>query len=157
MSSNGEANNLEARQLVGAAKWVAIVAVAAWVGFSIYLLTQAGSSKEIEWSRVVWVFASVEAIAFAAAGALFGTSVQRSQTVNAEERAQKAELTASESSKEATAGRALAAAIQADEGSTSGADETHRRMGAEDEAEEDVRGRHANLARALFGEMVPRR
>ncbi|GHB10071.1 hypothetical protein GCM10010346_36530 [Streptomyces chryseus] len=141
--------------LQGPALWVAISAVVAWLALSIYLLTRAGSA-ELEWTRTVWVFASVEAIAFAAAGALFGTAVQRSHVAQAEKRAQSAEQVADQNRDEANKGRALAAAMQAD----ATEDQTVGRltpMGPQDEssAEHGTRRRHAQMARSLFGDLVP--
>jgi hypothetical protein len=87
---------------------VAVSAVIVWLAFSIYLLAQARSSSELQWTRIAWVFGSVEAVAFAAAGALFGTAVQRDRAEQAETRAQTAEQAAGQNLQDATKGRALA-------------------------------------------------
>ncbi len=151
----GGSESVSTSSLQGPALWVAISAVVAWLALSIYLLTRAGSA-ELEWTRTVWVFASVEAIAFAAAGALFGTAVQRSHVAQAEKRAQSAEQVADQNRDEANKGRALAAAMQAD----ATEDQTVGRltpMGPQDEssAEHGTRRRHAQMARSLFGDLVP--
>src|SRR5829696_4692212 len=86
----------------------ASVALAVWAGFAVYLLAQTGTS-DVRWTRMAWVFASVEAVAFAAAGLLFGSTVNR-------QRAERAEEAASAAGRDAQAGRALAAALKADDG-----------------------------------------
>ena len=133
-------------QLSRAAVVVAILVLAAFAGFVAFLVGQVGED-DTEWARLAWVFASVEAIAFGAAGALFGSSIQR-------ERAEKAEEAARENSQNAANGRALAAAIKAD-----AVVEQERRPGgfqpAGTEADQDaarVAARHAELARSLFPE-----
>jgi hypothetical protein len=103
---------------------------------------------ETEWARLAWVFASVEAIAFGAAGALFGSSIQR-------ERAEKAEEAASTNAQDAANGRALAEAIKAeappesaDEGRTG--DLESLGAGQQRDAAASVAARHAELAKRLF-------
>jgi hypothetical protein len=76
-------------KLTGAALWTAIFAVVVWVGFSIFLIARAGTS-ETEWTRIAWVFGSIQAIAFAAAGALFGTAVQQQNVSAARQQAESA-------------------------------------------------------------------
>ncbi len=136
---------------------VAVSAVIVWLAFSIYLLAQARSSSELQWTRIAWVFGSVEAVAFAAAGALFGTAVQRDRAEQAETRAQTAEQAAGQNLQDATKGRALAAAIQADAGV--GAEQGNRplqAMGAgQTPAGDETLRRYAQLARSLFGDLVP--
>ncbi|MEU4732152.1 hypothetical protein [Streptomyces sp. NPDC023588] len=154
-STNNEPDEaVTIKPLAGPALWVALFAIAAWVGFSIYLLTQAGSTQEISWTRIIWVFASVEAIAFAAAGALFGTAVQRGHVMQAEQRAESAENTARQHQEEATAGRALAASMQADDIAAGAGENRLKSMGTGGQVSEDVRRRHAQLARSLFGDLV---
>jgi hypothetical protein len=122
----------------------AVAALALWIGFAIYLMAKSGSS-ETEWTRIAWVFASVEAIAFAAAGLLFGATVNR-------QRAEQAEQRANVNQKDAEGGRALAAALKADEPAV-----VHeggpRALGEEDAAlnpDVGLAARHARLARQLF-------
>jgi hypothetical protein len=93
----------------------------------------------VTWTRLAWLFTSVEAIAFAAAGALFGAKIHR-------ERAEKAESEARQYAGDAARGRALAAAIKADEiaeGATRG-------LGEAGDEGTLLRARHARLARELF-------
>jgi hypothetical protein len=101
------------------------------------------------------VFASVEAIAFAAAGALFGTAVQRENVERAEDRATTAEEVAESNRDDATKGRALAASLQADAmgGAPPGG---VRAMGGEDPGgpSSDIIERHAAMSRSLFGDLV---
>ncbi|WP_370948825.1 hypothetical protein AB5J62_15060 [Amycolatopsis sp. cg5] len=137
--------------LGGAALWVAVFALAIWLLFSIYLLTMAGSSTDLTWTRLAWVFGSVEAVAFTAAGALFGTAVQRDRADKAESRADSAEDKAELHRDDATKGRALAASLQAD----TIAQGALKSLAPGQSSQDDVRRRHADLARSLFGDLVP--
>jgi len=85
---------------------VAVAAVCLWVGFVVVML-MSSNSPDLQWTRMTFVFSSVEAIAFAAAGALFGVSVQRERVQQAEERAEA-------NATDAANGRALAAMTMAD-------------------------------------------
>ena len=83
-------------------------------GLIIYLLAHIAMS-ELQWTRAVYLFGGVEAIAFAAAGFLFGKEVHRERADKAEERADKAEVGATEAKERAVAaetkGKTLTAAI----------------------------------------------
>ena len=119
----------------------ALFALAALAAFTIYMIIEADTGSEVTWSRLAWLFSSVEAIAFAAAGALFGARVHR-------ERAERAESEARKYVGEAARGRALATVLKAE----GAADETATRdLGGGDEAQ-SVRSRHARLAQELFPE-----
>jgi hypothetical protein len=126
------------RRLAGVALIAAIVALVAFAAFTAYMITQADAENEITWTRLAWLFSSVEAIAFAAAGALFGASVQR-------ERAEKAEEDARQNAEAAARGRALAAAVKAEAPAAA----TRAREAPEGE-DASVAARHARLARELF-------
>ncbi|MDQ6807294.1 MAG: hypothetical protein M3065_20595 [Actinomycetota bacterium] len=123
----------------------AAVALLIWVGFAIYLLIQSGA-KDVKWTRLAWVFSSVEAVAFAAAGLLFGTTVNR-------QRAERAEADADSTRTEAENGRVLATALKAEEPAVvhEGGDDSEapRALGGDDRAA-DIAARHARLARELF-------
>lgn len=121
----------------------AVVVLILFSVFVVFLVVQADVS-ELRWSRLVWLFASVEAIAFGAAGALFGSSIQRSRAENAEEEARKKH-------EEAARGRALAAALKADDPgqAPTGRLESLGPTGARDPAG-SLAARHAALARELF-------
>jgi hypothetical protein len=119
----------------------ALFALAALAAFTIYMIIQADTDSEVTWARLAWLFSSVEAIAFAAAGALFGASVHR-------QRAEKAESEAREYAGDAARGRALAAALKADDDAGDGEAATRGLGGGDDEP--SVRARHARIARELF-------
>jgi len=119
----------------------AFFALVALAGFTVYMIFQADTDSEVTWARLAWLFSSVEAIAFAAAGALFGARVHR-------ERAEKAEAEARKSAGDAARGRALAAALKA-EAAASDEDAATRDLGGGD-TDPSVRARHARLARELF-------
>jgi hypothetical protein len=124
---------------------VAIVAILVWVVFLVIML-RASDSDETKWARMTYLFASVEAIAFAAAGALFGVSVQRERVKSAEEKADA-------HARDAANGRALAMAniIDGTRAPAPGQQEAYS-FGA-GEAPADVRQRHAELARSLFPDL----
>lgn len=126
---------------------IAVLALLAWIAFAVYLLTKAGAT-EVRWARYAWVFGSVEAVAFAAAGLLFGTTVNR-------QRAERAEADADAKSKEAENGRALAAALKAEEPpvvqeAAAGAKGGPQALGGRDDRTSEIAARHARLARELF-------
>jgi hypothetical protein len=128
--------------LSGVPMVVAILAVAIWAAFLVVMLL-ASDSEDKTWTRLTFVFGSVEAIAFAAAGALFGVSVQR-------ERVQKAEQKADAHARDAASGRALAAINVADEAATEGRDPAAQSFGAGGAPDAGLRRRHAEVARRLF-------
>ena len=60
--------------------------------FVVYLVGMAGPKiEQVHWVRLTYLFSGVEAIAFAAAGFLFGKEVHRRQAENAEARASDAQ------------------------------------------------------------------
>jgi hypothetical protein len=92
------------------------------------------------------VFSSIEAVAFAAAGLLFGSKVNRQRAENAEERADV-------NQRHAEAGRALAAAIKSDEVEAAPGSGGPERLGGGRPADigaAQIAARHARLARQLF-------
>lgn len=99
---------------------VAAIAIVVWMVSSVFLMFKVGTS-ETEWTRLAWIFGSIQAVAFAGAGALFGTSVQRERTASAENRAEKAETKSTQAQAEseqnrldAAKGRILATALVVD-------------------------------------------
>ncbi len=126
-------------RLAGSALIAAIATLVALGIFTAYMIGQADVGNEVTWTRLAWLFTSVEAIAFAAAGALFGAKVYRDRAENAESEARRY-------AGDAARGRALAAAIKADEipeGATRG-------PGEAGDGGASLRTRHARLARELF-------
>jgi hypothetical protein len=89
--------------------------------------------NEIEWGRNVYLYSGLEALAYAAAGFLFGREVNRQRAERAEENADKAQKDASAANKDASAahraaadsaagGKALAEGVRAlDEAQSAGA------------------------------------
>lgn len=127
--------------LRGAALVAALAVMIGFAGLVGYLIGEAGTD-EVRWTRMAWLFSSVEAIAFGAAGALFGSSIQR-------QRAENAESAASRNADAAANGQALAAALKAE--APPDADETagFQAFGSDDDAAAVAR-RHARLAQAMF-------
>jgi hypothetical protein len=107
------------RALSGPVLWTAIAVLAAFGALVIWMLSTADTQRDAAWQRQVYVYASVEAIVFASAGALFGVQVQRGQVASAEQRAAASDAEAAEAKRserranaEAERGRAQAAAIR---------------------------------------------
>jgi hypothetical protein len=123
-------------------------AVLVLVGFAVFvvvLVVKASTMDEVYWSRLVWVFASVEAIAFGAAGALFGSSIQK-------DRADRAEADARGNAQAAANGRALAEVIKAEDPGLPGGQTALETLGVGEprDAAASVAARHAEVARKLF-------
>ncbi|WP_299428977.1 hypothetical protein [uncultured Meiothermus sp.] len=99
-----------------AAIWIGVAALMGFAVLVIYMFSLLTSS-EATWSRALYLFAGVEAIAFAAAGYFFGREVNRQRAENAESRAGQAEQKAAEAAERAveavTRGQSLRAALQA--------------------------------------------
>lgn len=93
MTGNSNDGNGQAQRASSPTKdrLAAIITAFVLVGFGafiIYLLT-ALDANELGWARRTYLFAAVEAIAFAAVGWLFGREVHRERAESAEERAEK--------------------------------------------------------------------
>lgn len=118
------------------------IAVVVLVSFGVFVafMVVNRNASEVAWTRMAWLFASVEAIAFGAAGAIFGSAIQR-------QRAETAEQEARRNADEAARGRALAETLKADEPATGG-EAGLERLGKREE--DQTAARHAALARRLF-------
>jgi hypothetical protein len=91
--------------------------------FMVFVVVLVVLRSDQYWDRLVFLLAGVEALVFAAAGALFGTSVQRTQAVEARQQAaQERQAAAKERERadqferEARSGQALADVIRAKAG-----------------------------------------
>lgn len=93
--------------------WAAIAVLLAFAWFTIAMIGQTGAGDQ-KWTRLVYLYGGVEAIVFGAAGALFGTTIQRAQVKDANKKADDAQKNADDHAKKATTGDALTAAIQAE-------------------------------------------
>lgn len=131
----------------------AFVLLAAWLILHGWLAfhTDAG---DVEWMRLVSLVGSIEAVVFAAAGALFGTTVQRQRVEDARERAEEAEeqerkavTTATANTQLAANGRALASAVKALGRAPAG---RSARLSTSKEAGEGANDELISLARELF-------
>ena len=115
--------------------WALVAALVVLIGFAVFVVVMIVSTdvREPTWTRLAWVFASVEAIAFGAAGALFGSTIQRQRAEAAEDRAVRNE-------RDANNGRSLATQLKAEAAvPTPGL-----------EAATPVAARYAELARLYF-------
>lgn len=138
--TNENGNGDEKTKLSGVALGVAVVALVAFAAFVWFMILQRGA-EETPWTRLAWLFASVEAIAFAAAGALFGSSVQRQQTEREKKRADNNE-------EAATNGKRLATVLVADDPQAGPGLESLDQNGRQ--AVQEITEKHADLARRLF-------
>jgi hypothetical protein len=105
---------------------VGVLGLFAWLVY--WSLTNRGDAN---WDRIVYVFGSVEALAFAAAGAIFGTQVQKQQTQQAQQqansertRADNAQATAQAHATRAARAEGLATAVVAAAQAEAGASAT---------------------------------
>jgi hypothetical protein len=104
-----------------------IIAVVVLYLFWNLVKTMMGMTKapELEWNRAAYLFAGVEAIAYAAAGFLFGREVNRQRAEQAEQRAGTEEKRATQAEKKATEettkGKTLKQVIEAKKTSRPGA------------------------------------
>jgi hypothetical protein len=93
--------------------WIAVATLLGFAAFAGYMVSASGDGNATRWDHLVYVFGSVEAIAFAAAGALFGSQVQRQQTEQARDDAKQARGDADANKTGAANGLALAHATVA--------------------------------------------
>jgi hypothetical protein len=96
------------------------VAIGLLVVFVVAIVALFWMRADEHWDRLVYVFGGLEAIVFASAGALFGTTVQRGAVAAAEAATQQARASAAQaqadarsSAVDAAKGQTLAAAVKA--------------------------------------------
>lgn len=93
---------------------VGVIVLLLFGWFTIFMI-QKRAEADPQWSHLVYVYGSVEAIAFAAAGFLFGREVNRQRAETAEQSATQARQEATnarvDAAKQEKAGQALAALI----------------------------------------------
>lgn len=65
--------------LTGVAGFLALVVVVMWLVFIVVMALHIGADKE-EWARWITIMTALQALAFAAAGALWGVKVQEKET-----------------------------------------------------------------------------
>lgn len=93
--------------------WVGIGVLIAFGFITVYLLRHVGDDDPA-WTRLVLLYEGVQAIVFAAAGALFGSSIQASRANAAEGRAATAESAAASATDAAAGGKALRGLLEAE-------------------------------------------
>jgi hypothetical protein len=118
-ASSSGTTGAAAKTISGTAVWAAVVVLVTFGILVIWMLSTADSTNEMVWQRRVFIYGSVEALVFAAAGALFGVQVKREQVAKAEQRATNSEAEAVEAKRseraaasDAERGRAQAATIR---------------------------------------------
>jgi hypothetical protein len=92
---------------------LAILILAGYGVFTWWMIRQTGES-EVDWSRLVYLYEGIEAIVFAAAGVIFGTSIHRAQLDDARKGELEARRLAADVQSDAEVGRGLDAALRAD-------------------------------------------
>jgi hypothetical protein len=116
-----------------------ILAIALIVVYIVFLILQWNNvnAADLQWSRRSDLFGGLEALAFAAAGAVLGTTVQRQVTKKAEDQAADAKTQADEqkaradeNEKAAEKGRALHKLVEAKAGQASGGAPATRAAGS---------------------------
>jgi hypothetical protein len=75
------------------APWIGMLAIAGFAVLLLILLSHT-SDAELPWSRKVYLFGAVEAVALAAVGYFFGKDVHRERAEQAENRAEAAQVSA---------------------------------------------------------------
>ena len=107
------------RSISGVALVAALIVVAVWLGLLMWLIAHSDTT-EIIWARWLTIMSALEAVAFAAAGAIFGTTVQHQRVAEAKARAETSDKRAEDAESQAKAklqgaanGLALATAIKA--------------------------------------------
>lgn len=88
------------------------IALIAGLGVVLAYLIQHSTTTETQWSRLIYLYGGVESLVFAAVGALFGTTVQRGQTVAAQNQAKESQEHASRNQAGANKAQALEAEIR---------------------------------------------
>jgi hypothetical protein len=97
--------------LSGVALFLAVAIIVTWLIMLLFLIWQT-TATEVVWARLLIVLSSMEAVAFGAAGALFGTHIQRQRVHDASARAEKAEKEALDNQDANAKGKALATAVR---------------------------------------------
>src|SRR5882724_1182628 len=87
-------------KLAGAALFAALIVISAWLLLLGWMALHTDTT-ELIWSRLFVLLGSLEAVAFGAAGALFGNTIQRQRVKDAQEQANKAEERASSAQNDA--------------------------------------------------------
>lgn len=102
----------------GLALVAAVIVLAAWLVLLTYMAFHTGTT-EMQWARLGSVLGSLEAVAFAAAGAIFGTAVQKQRVDDANQRAgeeaqraSQAEAMSNKNAQAAANGRVLAEVVK---------------------------------------------
>src|SRR6478735_4885570 len=91
---------------------IAIVVIATYLIVVYLTWSTVKNTPEGEWLRYADLRGGLEALAFAAAGALFGTTVQRQATKAVEKKADEEKERADANQRAAEGGRALAAVVR---------------------------------------------
>ncbi|MFJ8827802.1 hypothetical protein ACIREE_39480 [Streptomyces sp. NPDC102467] len=110
---------------------VAVAVIAIWLTLLAWLAFHADAG-DVTWSRLLVVLGSVEAVAFAAVGVLFGSTVQRQRVEDLRVRADAAESRADAHQTAAVNGQRLAEAVRASHaaGAVSGSGTDPERLSA---------------------------
>jgi hypothetical protein len=105
--------------LAGTALVVAVAVIVVWLGLLVWLGASA-NMPDVAWSRRLVVLGSVETVAFAAVGALFGTTIQRQRVADLAAQRDAALSRADAHEAAAINGEKLAVAVRTARASTAG-------------------------------------
>jgi hypothetical protein len=137
---------------------VACLIIVGYGVFLIYMLRMVSVPEETIWMRTTYLLNGFEAIAFAAAGYLFGKEVHRQQAENAEKRADKAQDEASDAQDSAnealTKGYRLTEAVKARAAAQSGMELKAKSIGGPSGESESTQGDLDYLA-SMADELFP--
>lgn len=132
---------------------VAIIAVLILIGFAFLfysMYVNAGTDQAQLWERRMALFGTVEALAFTAAGYLFGKEVHREQAAKAEQRADtktaEAERAKTEAADANAKGRDLRSLIEAKRRTRAGGGPEHLRPRGEPRGDAPPQGDLAEIA-----------
>lgn len=99
--------NKKTEPVSGLAAGMAVVVIIVWMAGLAWLFFNTDAT-DATWARWLTVLTALEAVAFAAAGVLFGTTVQRQRVADAQDVAKQAEERAEANANDAANGRKLA-------------------------------------------------
>jgi hypothetical protein len=109
----GDSEGQQNTTVAGPSRLQLAVAVLVMVGYALFIVLLVQRRGDDHWDRLVYLFSGFEAIVFAAAGMVFGTTVQRDQLHTARQEAAAAKEEAARNAQDAHHLQALSMLIEA--------------------------------------------
>lgn len=103
---------MDKRLTVGLTWLVGVAIIVAWLCVLWEMWWRVDSATDAAWTRMVAIMTALQAVAFAAAGALFGVKVQEVETDKAKDGEAKAKVEKSKAVSAAEEGKKLAAMVE---------------------------------------------